>query len=149
MASSFFSPGGLDPVLDGGEGDEDPVVAPQVPLGRLVRQPALGDEPDGQVLDAAGVAALGPGQVGQLGREEEVTVGAVMPGEGDDEVDGAAGPWVAQVAQGARGDGVAAGTAATARAVAGLVVSAARFRPGAGEGPDAGGPPGRGGGTFA
>src|SRR5262249_58867607 len=141
MASSFFSPGGLDPVLDGGEGDEDPVVAPQVPLGRLVRQPVLGDEPDGQVLDAAGVAALGPGQVGQLSREEEVAVGAVMPGEGDDEVDGAAGPWVAQVAQGARGDGVAAGTAATARAVAGLFVAAAPFGPGPWEGPAAGGPP--------
>src|SRR5262249_56682155 len=96
MASSFFSPGGLDPVLDGGEGDEDPVVAPQVPLGRLVRQPALGDEPDGQVLDAAGVAALGPGPGGQLGRGEEVTVGGVMAGEGGAEGDRAARPRGAQ-----------------------------------------------------
>ena len=63
------------------------MVPPQVPLRRLVRQAVLGDESDGQVLDAAGVLALGPGQVGEVGGEEEVAVGAVMPGDSDDEVD--------------------------------------------------------------
>src|SRR5258707_977635 len=94
----------------------------QVPLRRLVRQPVLGNESDGQVLDLARVQTLGPGQVGGVGGEEVVAVGAVMPGEGDDEIDGAAGSWVAEVVQGARGDGVASGTGATAWAAPGLVV---------------------------
>ena len=136
--ASFFFPGRLDPVLDGGPGDEDAVVPPQVPLRRLVRQAVLGDESDGQVLDAAGVLALGPGQVGEVGGEEEVAVGAVMPGDSDDEVDRAASARVAEVVQGARGDGVAAGAGATARAAAGSVVAAALFDPGLGEVLDAG-----------
>ena len=119
MLARFFPPGGLDPVLDGGEGDEDPVVTPQVPGGRLVGQAVLGDQSDGQVLDAARVVALGQGQVGQIGREEEVAVAAVVPGEGDDQVDGASGAAVAQVVQGALCAGVACGAAAAARATAG------------------------------
>src|ERR1700704_4278369 len=107
MVSSFFFPGRLDPVLDGGPRDEDPVVAPQVPLRRLIGQPVLGNESDGQILDLARVQTLGPGQVGGVGGEEEAAVGAVMPGEGDDQIDGAACPWVAEVVQGACGDGVA------------------------------------------
>src|SRR5262249_7633642 len=127
MVSIFFFPGGLDPVLDGGPRDEDPVVAPQVPLRCLVGQPVLGHEPDGQVLDLACVQALGPAQIGQVGREEEVTVEAVMPGEGDNESDWAAGPWVTEVVQGARSDGVASSTGTTAWAAAGLVVAASLF----------------------
>src|SRR5947199_5498540 len=138
MVSIFFFPGRLDPVLDGGPGDEDPVVAPQVPLRRLVGQFILGDEPDGQILDAPGVVAPGVGQVGQVGGEEEVAVRAVMPGEGDDDVDGSAGARVAQVVQRAGGGGVAAGTSAAARAAAGLVVAAASFDTRLGEVLDAG-----------
>lgn len=108
------------------------MVAPQVPLRTLVGQPVLGDESDGQILDAAGVVALGPGQVGQVDGEEEVAVGTVMSGEGDDQIDGSASADVAEVVQGARGDGVASGAGATARAVAGLVVAAALFDPGLG-----------------
>src|SRR5262245_32631732 len=119
MLSTFFSPGGLDPVLDGGKGDEDAVVAPQVPGSGLVGQAVLGDQPDGQVLDAARVVAPGQGQVGGVGGEVEVTGRAVVPGEGDDQINGASGAAVAQVVQGACGAGVAAGTAAAARAKAG------------------------------
>src|SRR5262249_52897424 len=122
MLSRFFPPGGLDPVLDGGEGDEHPVVAPQVPLRRLVGQAVLGDQSDGQVLDAAGVVAPGQGQVGGVGGEEEVAAGAVVPREADDQVDGASGARVVQVVQGARGAGIAPGAATAARAAAGLVV---------------------------
>jgi hypothetical protein len=125
------------------------VVAPQVPLRGLVGQPVLGNESDGQVLDTARVLALGPGQVGDVGGEEEVAAGAVMSGEGDDEIDGAAGPWVAEVVQGARGDGVAPGTGATARAAPGLVVAAALFDPGLGEVLDSSDPFGRVGDIFA
>ena len=68
MQSAFFFPGRLDPVLDGGKGDENPVIAPEVPGRRLVGQAILGDEADGQLLDTAGVKALGQGQVTQVNR---------------------------------------------------------------------------------
>src|SRR4051812_29414959 len=127
MPARFFPPGGLDPVLDGGEGGEDFVVAPQVPGGGLVGQAVLGDQSGGQVLDAAGVVAPGQGQVGQIGGEVEVAGRAVVPREGDGEIDGAAGAGVAQAVQGARGAGVASGAATAARAKAGGAVAAAPF----------------------
>ncbi len=77
------------------------MVTPQVPTGGLVGQAVLGYQADSEVLDAAGVVALGPGQVGQLDGEVAVTVGAVMLGVGDDEVERAAGARIAQVVQGA------------------------------------------------
>jgi hypothetical protein len=125
------------------------VVAPQVPLRRLVGQAVLDDESDGHVLDAARVLAPGVGQVRQVGGEEEVAVGAVMPGERDDDIDGAAGPQVAEVVQGSRGDGVAAGAGAAARAASGLVVAAAPFDPGLGKILDVGDALGRVGDIFA
>lgn len=149
MVSIFFFPSRLDPVLDGGPWDEDPVVTPQVPFCGLVRQAVLGNESDGQVLDTACVQALGPSQVGEVGGEVAVAVGAVMPGEGDGQIDGAADSWVAEVVQGARSGGAASGTATTARAAAGLVVAAARFDPGLGEILDAGDPLSRVGDIFA
>src|SRR5262245_58494993 len=133
MLARFFPPGGLDPVLDGGKGDEDSVIAPEVPTGGLVGQSVLGDQSDGQILDSAGVVALGQGQVGQVGGEVEVAAGAVMPREADDQVDGASGAAVAQVVQSARGAGVASRTAAAVRAKAGGVVAAAPFDAGLGQ----------------
>src|SRR5215469_10071186 len=133
MRSTFFFPGGLDPVLDGGPGDEDAVVTPEVPAGGLIGQAVLGHQADGQILDAAGVVAPGQGQVGQLGGEVEVAVTAVMAGEGDNEVDGAAGTRVAQVVQATRRNGVTAGAKAAAGATAGLVVAAAAFDTGLGK----------------
>src|SRR5829696_3713001 len=97
MDSTFFPPGRLDPVLDGGVGDEDAVVAPQVPAGGLVRQAVLGDQADGQSLAAAGVQALGQSQVGQIGAEVAIAVGAAVLGVGDDKIDGAVRARVAQV----------------------------------------------------
>jgi hypothetical protein len=127
MLSIFFFPSRLDPVLNGGQGDEDAVIAPEVPGGGLVGQTILGYQPDGQILNAAGVVTLGQGQIGQIGGEVEVAVAAVMPREGDNEVDGAAQAGVAQVVQSARGDGVASGTAAAARATTGFIVAAFAF----------------------
>ena len=71
------------------------------------------------------------------------------PRQGDDQIDGAACPWVAEVVQGAPGDGVASGSGATARAAPGLAVAAALFDSGLGKVLDAGNPPGRVGYIFA
>ena len=106
MAARSFFPRGLDPVLDGGVGDEDAVVAPPVPAGGLVGQAVLGHQADGQPLDAAGVQALGQGQVGQIGAKAATAVGAAMLGVGDDKIDRTVRARVAQIVQGARGNSV-------------------------------------------
>src|SRR4051812_6410981 len=56
----------LDPVLDGGGGDEDAVVAPEVPTGGLVGEAIFGDQTDRPLLDAAGVLAVRQSQVGEI-----------------------------------------------------------------------------------
>jgi len=53
-ACAFFSPS-LHPVLNGGEGDEDAVVSPQVPTCRAVGQAILDHDPHGQVNHPVGV----------------------------------------------------------------------------------------------
>ena len=114
------------------------MVTPEVPTGGLIGQAILGHQADGQFLNAAGVVALGQGQVGQVGGEVEVAVTAVVAGESDNEVHGVAGTRVAQVVQGPRRNGVAAGAKAAAGATTGLVVTAAAFDTGLGKILDAG-----------
>src|SRR6266571_80042 len=101
MLSTFFFPGRLDPVLDGSKGDEDAVIAPQVPGGGLVGQAVLSDHADGQLLDAASVMALGPGQIGQIDGEVTVAAAAVMLGVSDEKINRATGACVADVVQSA------------------------------------------------
>jgi hypothetical protein len=115
MLAIFFFPGRLDPILDGGVGDEDAVVAPQVPTGGLVGQAIFGDETDGPLLDTAGIAAVRQSQVGNITGEAAATVEAAMAREGDNQVNGAVGPGIPEVVEGTRAHGKAAGAVATAR----------------------------------
>jgi hypothetical protein len=55
MRFSAFSPPGLDPVLDRGEGDEDAMVSPKAPTGHAIRQAVLHDQSHGQVDHAVRV----------------------------------------------------------------------------------------------
>ena len=109
----IFFPGGLDPVLDGGVGDEDAVVAPEVPTGGLVGQAIFGDQTDGPLLDTAGVQAVGQSQVGEITGEATATAEAAMAGEGDHQIDGAVGAGIAEVMQGPGAHGIAAGAVAS------------------------------------
>jgi hypothetical protein len=129
MLPIFFFPGRLDPVLDGGVGDEDEVVTPQMPTGGLIGQAVFDHQANRHALDAAGVQALGQGQVGEIDAETATAVGATMLGVGDHKIDRVARVGVAQVVQRARGDGVAAGAAATEPATARSVIAAATFDP--------------------
>src|SRR6266487_2732443 len=100
MLSTFFFPSRLNPVLDGGPGDEDAVIAPQVPTGDLVGQAVLGDETDGALLNTAGVAAVRQSQVGKITGEAAATGEAAMAGESDNQVNGAVGPSISEVVKG-------------------------------------------------
>jgi hypothetical protein len=69
--------------LDGGEGDENPMIAPQMPAGCLIRQAILDDEAHGQRNDAMGVMGFGQSLVGHVSVEVFATCAAVMLGVGD------------------------------------------------------------------
>src|SRR5436305_1079684 len=116
MLSSFFPPGGLDPVLDGGIGDEDAVVTPQVPAGRLVGQAIFGDQTDSPLLDAPRVPAVRHSQVGGITGEAAAAAEAAMAGESDNQVNGVVGPGITEVVEGTGANGIATGAMAAARA---------------------------------
>jgi hypothetical protein len=128
LGRSFF-PRRLDPVLDGGVGGEDFVVTPKVPGSGPVRQAVLDDQADSPLLHAAGVQALGQGQVGQIHGETAATAEATMPRETNNHIDGLLGPSVAEVMQGPSGHGVTTGATAAARAAPRRVVAAAPLDP--------------------
>jgi hypothetical protein len=125
MRVRLFSPRRLDPVLDGGVGDEDAVVTPQVPTGGLVGQAIFSDQADGPLLDALSVAAIRQSQIGKITGEARAAAEAAMPREGNDQIDGAIGPSIPEVVEGPGAHGVAAGTLATARARSPRAVAAA------------------------
>jgi hypothetical protein len=126
MRSAAFFPPGLHPVLDGGEGDEDTVVAPEMPTGDLIGQAVFHHQSDGQGHDTVGVAGLGRGQVGHIGGKEAATPGAVVLRVDEADIAGPPAHWVAQVMQGA-GEGPVPRAGLTAEWTAPmLVVSTAR-----------------------
>src|SRR5438132_296087 len=124
MLSTFFFRRGLDPVLDGGVGDEDAVVPPEVPTDVAVGQAVFGDQTDGPLLDAAGVAAVGQSQVGEIDGETTAAAEAALAGESDNQFDGAG---IAEVMESARAHGITTGAVATTRAGSGRPVAAAAF----------------------
>jgi hypothetical protein len=65
-------------MLDGGVGDENAMIAPQVPTGGLIRQAVLNHESHGQGNDAMRVMSLGQGVVGHVGVEMLAATGTAM-----------------------------------------------------------------------
>jgi hypothetical protein len=129
MLSIFFPPRRLDPVLDGGVGDEDSVVAPQVPTGSLVGQAIFGDQTDGPLLDTARVSAVRQSQVGDIDGKATATLEAAMTRESDHQVNRSVGPSITEVVEGARAHGIAAGAMATLLAASRWPVAAAALDP--------------------
>ena len=120
MRSAAFFPPGLHPVLDGGEGDEDAVVAPEMPTGDLIGQAVFHHQADGHGDDPGGVMAAWWGEVGHSGVEVAVASGAVVLGVSNVEAAWAVAEKAAEVVQRA---------VSAAMAVTGTV--AARARPAA------------------
>jgi hypothetical protein len=94
-AATFFFPGRLDPVLDGGEGDKDAVIAPQVPTGTLVGQTIFTHQSNGQILDTSSVEALGQSQIRHRCGEATSAVGTPMSRKGNEQIDGLPGTRIA------------------------------------------------------
>src|SRR5215510_10316401 len=84
-ACAFFSPS-LDPVLDRGKRDKDPVIAPEVPAGGTVWQAILDHEPHGEVHHAVGVLTAGWCQIGEVRAKVLATLRTVMLGIGHQQI---------------------------------------------------------------
>src|SRR5215510_5626737 len=95
---AFFSPS-LDPVLDRGKRDKDPVVAPEVPTGGPVGQAILDHEPYGEVHHTVGVLTAGWCQIGEVGAKVLATLRTVMLGIRDDQITRTPHVEIAQVVQ--------------------------------------------------
>jgi len=87
--------------LDGGEGDKDTVIPPEMPTGGLVGQAVLGDQAYGEILDTLGVEALGSGEIREVHGKAPAAGGAAVSGEGNDQINGSSGARIAQIVQGA------------------------------------------------
>jgi hypothetical protein len=146
--AAFFPPG-LDPVLDRGPGDEDAVIAPEAPTGRLIREAVLDDEADRRGDDAFGVMTAGRGQVGAVGVEVPAALRAEVLGVGQDQVAGPPGDEIPEVVEGALEDPVAVGAVAAAGARTPPIVAAASAEFGLGQVLDAGKALGRVGEVFS
>jgi len=129
MAAPHFFPRRLDPVLDGGVGDEDAVIAPQVPTGSLVGQAIFSDQTDGPLLDTARVSAVRQSQVGDVDGKATATPEATMARESDHQVNRAVGPSITEVVEGTQAHGIATGAVATARAASRWPVATAPLDP--------------------
>src|SRR5215813_9922089 len=74
MRTCAFFPPSLPPGLDGGKGDQDAVVTPEVPVRRAVRHTVLDHEPSRQSNHTGSIRTAGWGEL----REVRVTVLAAL-----------------------------------------------------------------------
>jgi hypothetical protein len=116
MVVWIFFPSRLDPVLDGGIGDEDAMIPPEVPTGHSVGQTIFDNKTDSPLLDAAGVQTVGQSQVGNIDGKATTTVEAAMAGERDHQSDGPLSPGIAEIMQSAGAHGITTGAVVTVRA---------------------------------
>src|SRR3954453_205874 len=125
MRNAAFFPPGLDPVLDRGVGDEDAVIAPEVPTGGAEGQSVLDDQADRQVDDAMGVVAPGRREVGGIGVEVLAALGTEVLGVRQSDVVGPAREEIAEVVEGALELAIAVGVVPTAGTGPSLEIAAA------------------------
>src|SRR5215475_1380980 len=84
-AYAFFYPS-LDPILDGGKGHKDPVVAPQVPTRWAVGQTVFDHEADRQIDHPVGILTARWGQIREVGAKVLATLRTVMLGIGHQQI---------------------------------------------------------------
>src|SRR5262245_50824567 len=86
MRACAFFPPSLDPVLNGGKGDKDAVVAPEVPTRRAVGHTVLDHEPYRQINHPVGILTAGWCEIGEVRIEVLATLRTVVLRIGDHEI---------------------------------------------------------------
>jgi hypothetical protein len=115
--------------LDGGEGDKNPVIAPQMPTGDLIGQAVFDHQPDCQGNDAMGVVGFGQSIVGHVRVKELAALGATVPRVNELDVARPGGNQVADVMQDAGSHTVSKASFPTERTRAMFEVAAAANDP--------------------
>jgi hypothetical protein len=126
--------------LDGGEGNEDPVIPPEVPGGNSVWQTVFHYPSDGQREDAPGVMAAGGCEVRKVHVEVNATGLAAMVGVPDLQVKRSVSGQAAEIVEDSAAEGVAIAATATAGAATPTVVPRPMFDPRSGQVLNAGNP---------
>jgi len=108
-----------------GEGDEDPVVAPEVPRGGPIRQPVLHDPSDGDGHHLVGVVTSRQDHIGRVSVAILAAAGAVMLRIGKVDLMGSPAHQVTQIVQEPFDAPQLVGSSAATRALAACVVAAA------------------------
>ena len=93
---SVFFPRLLDPVLYGGEGNEDPMVTPKSPTGIAVGRAVFNVKADGNINNLFRVVRAGLGDVGEVNVKVGFTLAAIVNGVSQDDVDGTTGVDIAE-----------------------------------------------------
>jgi hypothetical protein len=78
MRELIFFSGGLDPVLNCGERDENSVIAPKVPRRRPIRQAIFDHETYSQTNDALSIVTSQRRKIREIGTEVDATGFATM-----------------------------------------------------------------------
>src|SRR5215475_9631308 len=99
MRVCAFFPPSLDPVLDGGKGDKDAVVAPQVPTRGPVGQAVVDHQPYRQIHHAVGVLSAGWRQIREVRVKVLATLRTVVLRIGNDEIAWTPEVEIAQIVQ--------------------------------------------------
>src|SRR5215216_1263986 len=86
MRDCAFFPPSLDPVLDRGKRNENPVVSPQVPTCRAVGQTVFDHDADCQIDHSVGILTARWGQVREVGAKVLTTLRTVMLGIGHQQI---------------------------------------------------------------
>ena len=94
---AFFSPS-LNPVLDRGKGNEDPMVSPQVLTRRAVGQAVFHDDPHRQIDHPVGIMTTRWRQIREVGVKVLATLRTIMLGIRDDQITRTPQVEIAQVA---------------------------------------------------
>jgi len=83
--------------LDGGEGNENPMIPPEMPTGTAVGQTIVDDESNGKFNDSVRVIGLRRSEVSHINGEECLTFTTVVKGVSHDDFDRATGKGIAEL----------------------------------------------------
>ena len=122
-ASAFFPPG-LHPILNGGKWNKDPMIAPQMPGGRPIRQSVLHDKPHRQSHNRVGVVAFRQSEIGHVGVEVNIALDATMLRICDAKIARPPGERISKIVQRSLDAPKPIGAAATLRTATPLVITA-------------------------
>src|SRR2546428_6548818 len=99
MRDCTFFPPGLHPVLDRGKGHKNPVVSPQVPTRRTIRQAVFDHDAPRQSDHGVGIMTARWGQITEVGAKVLATLRTVMLRIRDDQITRTPHVEIAQIVQ--------------------------------------------------